>query len=295
MSSSMSLAGLVKTPSSRPELAEIERFMIAELSEAEGAPAGYSSAVQAALNHLASGGHRVRARLGFEAADRLGLSRDDSIAIGATAELLHNASLIHDDLQDGGMIRRGLPTVFASFGADVAVLSGDLLLSSAYSAIAQFSLPSLIAEMIRLVHRRTAQVIRGQCGDLSARTHPVTDLTRYEEIVAGKSGALLSLPLELALLGAGFRDALGLAQEAAESFGIGYQIVDDLDDAASDGPFTLNLLNVLSAGHSEHEANRLAREIGKKHLHLAISAANRLPRGSGEPLGKLARALSERL
>ena len=291
----MSLAGLVETPSFKPELADLERFMIAELSEAERSLTHYSSAVQATLMHFASGGHRVRARLGFEAAERLGLSRNDSIAIGATAELLHNASLIHDDLQDGGMIRRGLPTVFAAFGANVAILSGDLLLSSAYSAIAQFSRPSLIAEMIRLVHRRTAQVIRGQCGDLLARTQPVTDITRYEEIVAGKSGALLSLPLELALMGAGFQEALGLAQEAAESFGIGYQIVDDLGDAASDGPFTLNLLNVLTAGHSDHEANRLAREIGRKHLDFAISAANRLPRGSGDLLGKLARALSESL
>jgi len=295
MSSSKNLAELAETPLFEPELCDLERFMIAELSDAESSSTHSSSAVQASLRHLASGGHRVRARLGFEAAMRLDLSRNDAIAIGAAAELLHNASLVHDDLQDEGMIRRGLPTVFAAFGADVAVLSGDLLLSSAYSAIAQFSRPSLIAEMIRLVHRRTAQVIRGQCGDLSARTQAVTDITRYEEIVTGKSGALLSLPLELALLGAGFRDALSLAQEAAESFGIGYQIVDDLDDAASDGPFTLNLLNVLSAEHSKGEANRLAREIGTKHLQFAISAANRLPRGSGELLGKLARALSERL
>jgi geranylgeranyl pyrophosphate synthase len=295
MSSFKNLAELAETPLFEPELSDLERFMIAELSDSESSSTHSSSAVQASLRHLASGGHRVRARLGFEAAMRLDLSRNDAIAIGAAAELLHNASLVHDDLQDEGMIRRGLPTVFAAFGADVAVLSGDLLLSSAYSAIAQFSRPSLIAEMIRLVHRRTAQVIRGQCGDLSARTQAVTDITRYEEIVTGKSGALLSLPLELALLGAGFRDALSLAQEAAESFGIGYQIVDDLDDAASDGPFTLNLLNVLSAEHSKGEANRLAREIGTKHLQFAISAANRLPRGSGELLGKLARALSERL
>jgi len=291
----MRVAGLVETPSFEAELAELEQFMIAELSVAERSSTHLSSAVQAALNHLASGGQRVRARLGIEASQRLGLAKDDCIVIGATAELLHNASLIHDDLQDGSMIRRGQPTVLAAFGADVAILSGDLLLSSAYSAIAQFSRPSMIGEMTRLVHRRTAQVIRGQCGDLSARTHAVSDTARYEEIVAGKSGALLSLPLELALLGAGFRDALGLAQEAAESFGIGYQIVDDLDDAASDGQFTLNLLNVLSTGHSEGDANRLAREIGTRHLQFAISAANRLPRGAGELLGKLACALSERL
>lgn len=289
-------AGLVESSSSELELGEIERFMIAELSVDESAGTHASSAVRAALTHLASGGHRVRARLGFEAAIGLGLSRNDSIAIGAAAELLHNASLIHDDVQDGATIRRGQPTISAAFGADMAVLSGDLLLSSAYSAIARFPRPSLVAEMILLVHRRTAQVIRGQCGDLAARKQPVTDITRYEEIVAGKSGALLSLPLELALLGAGFRDASSLAQEAAESFGIGYQIVDDLEDATTDGPLALNLLNVLAAaGPTGEEAIRVAREIGTKHLHFAISAANRLPRGSGELLGKLARALSERL
>jgi len=291
----MSLVELVETPSLNSELADLEHFMMAEVSGTEGATSHSSAAVQAALRHLASGGHRVRARLGFEAAERLGLARNDAIVIGATAELLHNASLIHDDLQDGGMIRRGQPTVLAAFGADVAVLSGDLLLSSAYSAIAQFSRPAMVGEMIRLIHRRTAQVIRGQCGDLSVRTHPVTEITRYEEIAAGKSGALLSLPLELALLGAGFRDALDLAHEAAESFGIGYQIVDDLNDAASDGQFTLNLLNVLTARHPEAEANRIARETGARRLDFAISAANRLPAGSGELLGKLARALSERL
>jgi len=295
MSLSARPAGLVEAFSLGRDLAEIERYMIAGLSDDQVSSERTSTVFQAAVGHLGSGGHRVRARIGFEAADRMGLSRNDSLAIAAAAELLHNASLIHDDLQDGALIRRGRPTVFAAFGADVAILTGDLLLSSAYSAIAQFSQTSLVAEMIRLIHRRTAQVIRGQCGDLSARKQPVTDITRYEEIVAGKSGALLSLPLELALLGAGFRDALSLAQEAAESFGIGYQIVDDLEDADTDGPHTLNLLNVLAARHTGDEVNRLARELGTKHLHDAIAAAHRLPLGSGELLGNLARALSERL
>jgi hypothetical protein len=188
-----------------------------------------------------------------------------------------------------------MPTVFAACGADVAVLTGDLLLSSAYAAIASFSRPAIVAEMIRLIHRRTAQVIYGQCGDLSARKRPVTELARYEAIVARKSGALLSLPLELALLGAGVRDCFGLAQEAAESFGIGYQIIDDLEDAGSDGPLSLNILNVLKTGNTPAEAVRLAREIGSRHLHSAVAAASGLPNGSGELLGKLARVMNERL
>ena len=237
----------------------------------------------------------MRAGLGLDAGIRLGLSNCDSVVVGATAELLHNASLVHDDLHDGAVLRRGTPTVFAAFGADVAVLTGDLLLSSAYAAIARFSQPTMVGEMIRLIHRRTAQVIHGQCGDLSARKRPVTELARYEAIVARKSGALLSLPLELALLGAGVRDSFGLAQEAAESFGIGYQIIDDLEDAGIDGPLSLNILNVLKTGNTPAEAVRLAREIGSRHLHFAVASASRLPNGSGELLGKLARVMSERL
>ena len=276
-------------------LAAIERLMVTLLSDTPPSALEPLDSVQAALKHLASGGHRVRAGLGLDAGIRLGLLNDDAVVVGASVELLHNASLVHDDLQDGAILRRGSPTVFAALGADGAVLTGDLLLSAAYAAIAQFSRPAMVAEMIRLMHRRTAQVINGQCGDLSARKRAVTELARYEAIVASKSGALLSLPLELALVGAGARDYLGLAQEAAESFGIGYQIIDDLEDAGNDGPNSLNILNVMKAGHTPAEAVRLAREIGSRHLEFAVAAAERLPDGSGNLLAKLARVMSARL
>lgn len=288
-------AGLVADSLFPAPVAEIESLMHKSISAETAAESDLHDTARATRGHLASGGHRVRAALGLDAGLRLGLSRHDALVIGATAELLHNASLVHDDLQDGAMFRRGAPTVFAAFGPEVAVLSGDLLLSSAYAAIAQFSRPVMVAEMVRLVHRRIARVIRGQCGDLSARNRPVTDLAHYEAIVAGKSGALLGLPLELALLGAGFCDSLGPAREAAESFGIGYQIIDDLEDAVADGPLALNILTVLGVGNTAAEADRLAREAGSRHLRFAAAAAQRLPRGSGELLGKLTRTLSERL
>lgn len=295
MTASTHLAGSVEVFCLSDSLSEIERLMEELVSDSTPSALEPLDAVQAALQHLASGGHRVRARLGLDAGLRLGLSHCDAVVVGAAAELLHNASLVHDDLHDGAVLRRGTPTVFAAWGADVAILTGDLLLSSAYAAIARFSRPAIIAEMIRLIHRRTAEVIHGQCGDLLARKRPVTELARYEAIVARKSGALLSLPLELALLGAGVRDSFGLAQEAAESFGIGYQIIDDLEDAGSDGPLSLNILNVLKTGTTPAEAVRLAREMGSRHLHSAMAAASGLPSGSGELLGKLARVMNERL
>jgi geranylgeranyl pyrophosphate synthase len=295
MSVSTHFAGSVGAYSLADSISEIERLMEELVSDSTPSALEPLDVVQAALKHLTSGGHRVRAGLGLDAGLRLGLSHFDSVVVGAAAELLHNASLVHDDLHDGALLRRGTPTVFAACGPDVAVLTGDLLLSSAYAAIARFSRPAIVAEMIRIIHRRTAQVIHGQCGDLSARKTPVTELARYEAIVARKSGALLSLPLELALWGAGSRDSFGLAQEAAESFGIGYQIIDDLEDAGSDGPLSLNIVNVLKTGHTPAEAVRFARQIGSRHLHFAIAAAERLPNGSGELLGRLARVMSERL
>jgi geranylgeranyl pyrophosphate synthase len=58
-------------------------------------------------------------------------------------------------------------------------------------------------ELLRCVHQRTADVIRGQCAELAGRDRPVTSLAEYEQIVAGKSSALLSLSLELAFIAAG--------------------------------------------------------------------------------------------
>jgi geranylgeranyl pyrophosphate synthase len=287
------LAGSVADLSTKAHCSEIECLM-AEVVADPSSPLD-SSVAQAALAHLSSGGNRVRARLGLEAGMRVGLSKSDSVVLGAAVELLHNASLVHDDLQDAAMLRRGVPTIFAARGPDVAVLTGDLLLSASYAAIAQFSRSAVIGEMLRLFHRRVARVIQGQCCDLSARNRPVTELAQYEAIVAGKSGALLSLPLELALLGAGVRDTLGLAQEAAESFGIGYQIIDDLQDVGIDGPLSLNILNVLQAGRTLEEATCLATEIASRHLKFSSEAAARLPLGAGELLGKFAQVLHERL
>ena len=106
-----------------------------------------SSAQLAAIYHLRSGGRRVRARLAIQACSALGLSEDDALCIAAVVELLHNASLIHDDLQDQEKLRHGCVTVWTKFGTNVAICTGDLMLSAAYGALCRVSnvqvLPSL--------------------------------------------------------------------------------------------------------------------------------------------------------
>ncbi len=282
-------------------LNEVERVMRQLVTRGE--PSGgemLSDSARAAVGHLAAGGQRVRSRLALGAGVALGLASADSIALAATVELLHNASLVHDDLQDRENIRRGNPTVWAVFGDEVAICTGDLLLSAAYGALAAVSDSRLLPELIALVHARTALVVRGQCAEFSAKGQQVTDMAVYEKIAVGKSGALLSLPLELALAAAGRKEWMGEARRAAEAFGIGYQIMDDMEDVDSDavgddGPRAVNALLVLRAAGHGLNAEAVAREIGLRHLRTAVASADRLPNGAGAFLRCLALALCQRL
>lgn len=259
----------------------------------------FDSATRAATHHFHAGGRRIRAQLALHAAQQLNLSERTAVAIASASELLHNASLIHDDLQDRDTHRRGVPAVWKLFGDEVAVCSGDLLLSAAYAALAQIDDPTCLAEMIAAMHRGTAAAIRGQSADVAHRNTPVEDLATYLQIAAGKSGALLGLPLELALLAAHQKSSCAMAREAAEAFSIGYQIADDLDDLESDAE-TAELTSKLNVGWlllriddiAEQSSNRdrqlLRRKIHQdcvdlacRHLAQAIDCANLLPQQCG--------------
>jgi geranylgeranyl pyrophosphate synthase len=276
---------------------EVEQLMLAA-AEAGAVPGAAVDAVciAAVRYHLVEGGQRVRSRLALHAGASLGLESADAVRLAATVELLHNASLVHDDLQDQESVRRGRASVWAAFGKDVALCVGDLLLSSAYGALSSFSRPALLPELLRCVHQRTAHVIRGQCAELAGRDRPVTSLAEYEQIVAGKSSALLSLPLELAFIAAGEAAWGPRIWEAARSFGVGYQMVDDLDDVSADAEnHTLNAVLLLETLFPADDARSLVRRQARAHLENAAALASTLPGGSGSLLAEYSSRLVLRL
>lgn len=181
----------------------------------------------------------------------------------------------------------------------MAVCTGDLLLSAAYAALAGLKTIDLLPELLALVHRRTLRVICGQCSELSTRGRQVDSMAFYEKMALAKSGALLSLPLEMAFLLADKKAWLGEVREAAEGFGLSYQVMDDIADiesdaAGDDGPRAVNALLVLqAAGHGEN-SRILAREMALRRLENTIDIANRLPNNSGLFLRDLALALCQR-
>lgn len=250
-------------------LADVERRMFALCDSPDGA---LQSAVE---YHLRSGGSRVRARLGLDASFALGLPKRDATAIATACELLHNASLIHDDLQDQDAERRGQPAVWAKFGPDVAICAGDLLLSAAYAALATLS--ETAAPVIAHMHTRVAITIHGQSEDLDCAKRADLSLPEYEAIAAGKSGPLLSLPLELALRLAGEGDQVSTALRAINSFALGYQMLDDIADADADAiAGEVNAVRIMSVAGAA-DPKRAVRDRALAHLDRAAEIAQSLP------------------
>lgn len=292
-------------------LAALERRMLALVCGSDGydylAPC---QALEAATYHLGSGGQRVRAKLALHASSCLGLTAKDGQTLAVACELLHNASLIHDDLHDRDTERRGQPSVWHKFGDEVAICVGDLLLSASYLALSQLDQVSRLPALFALMHARVAGAVRGQCAELRLPAHDAGNVDNFKKIAVTKSGALLSLPTELALLAAGQHNALAQAREAAESFAIGYQIHDDLLDvekdaarlagnsqqhSGSDQVSVCNIVLTLQADPGCANARQGAIQIGLQHLLRAASASASLPLHSGDALQAMATQMYKKL
>jgi geranylgeranyl diphosphate synthase type II len=254
--------------------------------------------IRAIRDHLEAGGARVRAGICLDAGTRLGLDETDAVLAAAVCELLHNASLIQDDLLDRTATRRGAPSVWTRYGDSVAVCAGDLMLSAAYSLLADLSSSSLIAQAIRLVHLRTSEVIFGQASESLEQAEDETTEACYERSARGKSASLLSLALELPLLLSGHREFTTMAHEAASNFAVAYQIADDLNDCTQDsqeGSSNLLLLLTQRDGLTMEQALACAIMLSTDRLTSAETQASRLPSQCAATLLQHAARLRESL
>jgi geranylgeranyl diphosphate synthase type II len=277
-------------------LHQVDNFVIKHLSATlEAIPITVNAAEYAAKYHLTTPGHKVRARLCLAACLELKINHNDMLIISAVSELLHNASLIHDDIQDMDEMRRGVETVWKKFGINIAICAGDLLLSTAYGVLASISEPKLLHKLIKTINDRTASVIKGQCEDIEYKSKPINSVDTYARIAKAKSGALLGLPIELALILAEKDEYLNLAKNAAAAFAVGYQVADDLNDIEKDAqenrnPKSLNIVFVLSDAGSTSPIND-AIELAEQSLSEAVRLAEKLPNSLGADIIRLAHQL----
>ncbi|MBT6179979.1 MAG: polyprenyl synthetase family protein [Deltaproteobacteria bacterium] len=185
-----------------------------------------------AAEHLSTGGKRLRARLAMEAGVRLGASAESMVPWAAACELLHNATLVHDDLQDGDRVRRGQPTMWVKYGAAQAINAGDLMWVAPYLALEKLTCePATCWELTRLLARQGATVVRGQAIEWEMTQDAVTARETYLRAIRGKTSALFSLPVAGSAVLAGWD--VEKAQTLAAAFGdIGllFQMQDDVLD-----------------------------------------------------------------
>ena len=233
--------------------------------------------------HLMAGGSRVRARLALQAAEALELDDNTSVSISSAVEILHNASLLHDDLQDVDITRRGQDAVWKKFGKNAAICTGDLLISAAYAALVgcnEDTLHSLITHM----HQNTENVILGQQADLEAE-HLTQD--KYIAIAKMKSGPLLGLPVELCLIAAGQMEAVKNARQASYEIAVAYQVSDDIQDMDRDKKKGAMNFTSLSKGPRADLIEKAKLFASERALE-AQRLAGLLPCGSGRGLILLA-------
>ena len=187
---------------------------------------------EAADYHLASGGKLFRPQFVLSIAMALGVKETTALHIAAACELLHNASLVHDDLQDKDEIRRGQQAVWKAFGPETAVNLGDFFIAGTFQALAEMDeSPDLRVKLTRLFADTTRQVISGQSEELAGSRDLTLTERDYENNARLKSGMLLALPVTATMIAAGVSSAqVESAGSAMQWLGVAYQIQDDLVD-----------------------------------------------------------------
>lgn len=186
-------------------------------------------------DHASSGGKRLRARLAVFAVRAFGGAIGDGVAWGACCELLHNASLIHDDIQDGDHYRRGRPSLWARHGIAQAINAGDLSLALSFLAIGHVPMADDVRwRLSQTLALATRHIIEGQAAELQLLETEL-EWDRYAACVEGKTAALFSLPVEGAALIAGRSpDEAAQLGHAVRPLGLLFQIQDDILDLYGD-------------------------------------------------------------
>jgi geranylgeranyl diphosphate synthase, type I len=191
---------------------------------------GGDRATAMASEHLATGGKRLRARLALAATTALGGALRDAVPWAAAVELLHNATLVHDDIQDRDTLRRGAPTLWARHGTAQAINAGDFLLMLPFLALAETP-PQVQSELCRGLADHAVRTVRGQIAELDLLASGALDWDAYLEAIAGKTGALVGLPVYGAGILAGRSRAR--AEQLSSAFarlGVLFQLQDDVLD-----------------------------------------------------------------
>lgn len=180
------------------------------------------------------GGKRVRPLLAIFAAEAAGKFNHDVINGAVAIEILHNFTLVHDDIMDNADTRRGKATVHVRSGVNTAILVGDQMMALAYDCLERCS-GTHLREALRIFNKGVKEVCDGQALDESLSKSAASSMPGYIGMISKKTGALLMAAGKLgAVLGGGSETEVERLGSFGMNIGIAFQILDDMLDLEGD-------------------------------------------------------------
>ena len=204
-----------------PELRIVEHLM---RSDVEQDP---PEVAQPMADLVHAGGKRIRPALVILAAMCGGYERDATLAAAVAVEIVHAATLVHDDVIDSAPTRRGRPTVAASLGDEPAIVIGDFYFAKAYEWAARTGVPEAVAILAEAVMEICAGEVRQQ----AIRYVYSTTIDEYMQRIDAKTATLLAACCDIgALLGGLSAESRTALRAYGRSLGLAFQIADDVLD-----------------------------------------------------------------
>ena len=193
-------------------------------------PDGNNRSLNEAVDHLIdSGGKRIRPMIVILIGNSLGAPEDHLITLAAAIEMLHTATLVHDDLIDNSLLRRGTPTINAQWSLGAAVLTGDFMFARAAQLASQTGSLLLMEKfaqtLMTIVNGELDQLLREQSSDLRED---------YFERIYAKTGSLFEVASEgAAIISQADAATIQAMKRFGYNLGIAFQIIDDVLDFTS--------------------------------------------------------------
>lgn len=186
---------------------------------------------QLAAHLVAAGGKRIRPLLTLASARMCGYSGERHINLAACVEFIHTATLLHDDVVDESLLRRGLASANAIFGNKASVLVGDFLFARAF----QLMVTDGSLKILSILSQAAATIAEGEVLQLQTQNDLGTDEAQYLDVIRGKTAALFSAACEV---GAVVADRPAAEAQAlvdyGSNIGMAFQLVDDALDYVAD-------------------------------------------------------------
>ena len=210
----------------------VESRVISALSKSE------NDRLEAAMKHLIDGGgKRLRAILPWLVADAVGIADDGLYDLGASIEIIHNFTLVHDDIMDNDSVRRGRPAVHIAFDHPTAINAGDAMLAVAFEVLAES--PNFddeyFRDLVRIIGSMVRRVSEGQQQDMSFEERENVGEDEYLHMISGKTAAMFTTCARTgALLSGASKNTVDIMAEWGENVGLCFQLMDDLIDATGD-------------------------------------------------------------